>query len=255
MYRTIVLLCILPAIAGCSKGYAPDPPVCPELPAPTVTIAEFQTLYLDRAVVIRDPIVLTGIVTTSDRAGNFYHTLCIEQERAAVEIRTGTENSHTRYPVGCRVYLRVQGLCMERERGVLQIGPPETEAGDEAVGYFRAQALLDLHLFRGEMEEPIPVGTLRTPGELDPSLCGTLVLVPGLRYEPEEEEEPLWTGYRRFVDDEGFVLYTYVSPYARFAQQTIPSGKIALRGILQRTESGARAGYTIKMRDETDCLD
>lgn len=249
------LLCLLLSAPGCSKGYDPEPPRRPEAPTPTVTIAEFQKLYLDRAAVIRDPIVLTGIVTTSDRAGNFYRTLCIEQNRSAIELRTGTENSHTRYPVGCRVFLRVQGLCMERQRGVLQIGPPAAASAAEAVDYFEAQPLLDCYLFGGEREEPLFRGTLRTPEELDPSLCGTLVLLSGLRYEPTTEEDPCWEGYRRFVDDEGFVIHTYVSAYARFARQPIPAGKVALRGILQQVDTGPYAGFILKMRDETDCLD
>ena len=110
------LIGLLLSAAGCSKGYDPEPPQRPPVPVPTVTIAEFQKLCLDGATVIREPIVLTGIVTTSDRSGNFYRTLGIEQNRSAVEIRTGTDNSHTRYPVGSRVCLRVQGLCVERQR-------------------------------------------------------------------------------------------------------------------------------------------
>lgn len=249
------LLCLLLSAPGCSKGYDPEPPRRPEAPTPTVTIAEFQKLYPDRATVIREPVVLTGIVTTSDRAGNFYRTLCIEQNRSAIELRTGTENSHTRYPVGCRVFLRVQGLCMERQRGVLQIGPPTAASAAEAVGYFGAQALLDNYLFGGEREEPLFRGTLRTPEELDTSLCGTLVLLSGFHYEPTEEEASCWEGYRRFVDGEGFVIHTYVSAYARFARQPIPAGKVALRGILQQVDTGPYAGFILKMRDETDCLD
>lgn len=249
------LIGLLLSAAGCSKGYDPEPPQRPPVPVPTVTIAEFQKLCLDGATVIREPIVLTGIVTTSDRSGNFYRTLGIEQNRSAVEIRTGTENSHTRYPVGSRVCLRVQGLCVERQRGVLQIGPTASPSSAEAVGYFRAQSLLDCHLFCGEREEPLPTGTPRTPDELDTALCGTLVLLSGFRYEPEDEEEPCWEGYRRFVDDEGFAIHTYVSSYARFARQPIPAGRVALRGMLQRIDTGPHAGYIIKLRDETDCLD
>lgn len=249
-----IRLVLLLSIAGCSKGYAPEPPDEVPIPAPTVTIAEFQRLYLDRAVVIREPVVLTGIVTTSDRAGNFYRTLCIEQNRAAIEIRTGTENSYTRYPVGCRVYLRAEGLCMERRHGVLQIGPPASSSAAEAVDYFQAQSLLDRYLIRGELEEPHLTGTLRTPDELNTSLCGTLILITGLRHEPTDEEEGCWEGYHRFVDNEGNVLRSYVSPYARFARQPIPAGEVVLRGILQEEEK-KEAGFILKLRDETDCLD
>ncbi len=252
----LILCGIAFATAGCSKGYDPEPPADPAIPVPNITIARLHDLCRDRAVVVQEPLVLTGLVTTSDRAGNFYRTLCIEEEGAAVEIRLGTEESHNRYPIGYRLYLRLQGLCLERNRGILQVGPPAPASAGSAAAYFQSQALLDEYLFRGEAEEPLQ-GRILEISELTPELCGTLVLIPGLRYRPAEEteEEPRWEGYRRFEDETGATLHTYVSPYARFAERELPEGATALRGILQRTESGEYEGYILKLRDEKDCLD
>lgn len=268
-----ILLCgLLCAAAGCSKGYDPEPPAAFDVPEPNITIARLHDLCPDEAVVVREPLAITGLVTTSDREGNFYRTLCIEQEGAAVELLTGTEESCNRYPVGCRLVLRLQGLCMERSRGVLQIGVPAASSAWRAADYFYSQALLDEYLFRKE-PEAAPSGRILAAGELTQELCGTLVLIPGLRYRPlpeeetdaeaaeaaetgaEDAEEPCWEGYRRFEDDEGFALHTYVSSYARFAGRRVPTGRTALRGILQYVDSGEYAGYVLKLRDENDCLD
>jgi len=256
----LILCGIAFAMTGCSKGYDPEPPAEPAIPIPNITIARLHDLCRGEAVVVREPLVVTGRVTTSDRAGNFYRTLCIEEEGAAVEIRLGTEESHNRYPIGYRLYLRLQGLCLERNRGILQAGPPAPASAGSAAAYFRSQALLDEYLFRGNAEEPLQ-GRVLEIGALSPELCGTLVLIPGLRYRPEEEteeeteENPRWEGYRRFEDETGAALHTYVSPYARFAEKRLSEGATALRGILQRIESGEYEGYILKLRDEKDCLD
>lgn len=261
----LILCCIALALTGCSKGYDPEPPAALAAPSPNISIAGLHDLFSGQAIVIQEPLVISGQVTTSDYGGNFHRTLCIEDRRAAVEILLGTDKSHNRYPVGCRLILRLEGLCIERSRGVLQVGLPAPASSGSAATYFQSQALLDEYLFRGPAEEPLQ-GHVLGIGELKPELCGTLVLIPGLSYRQADEgaeeganegmeDDRCWRGYRRFEDETGAALHTYVSPYARFAEKKLPEGTAALRGILQRIESGEHEGYILKLRDENDCLD
>ncbi len=77
------------------------------------------------------------------------------------------------------------------------------------------------------------------------------LLFAALRYEPEELDEASWAGYRRFVDQSGRAIHTYVSEYADFARREPPAGRCILRGILQYDD--ARGRYLLKLRDERDC--
>lgn len=97
------------------------------------------------------------------------------------------------------------------------------------------------------MKEPEPA--LRTIGGLEPRMCGTLVRIEGLRYEPEELTPSQWAGYKRFTDAEGREIRTYVRTYADFAEGEVPVGAVALTGILQL--DGQK--YILKLRDENDC--
>ena len=47
--------------------------------AVTTTIARFNEALVEETPVITGDIVLSGVVTTSDEAGNFYRTFCIEE--------------------------------------------------------------------------------------------------------------------------------------------------------------------------------
>ena len=73
-----------------------------------------------------------------------------------------------------------------------------------------------------------------------------------LIYRPEDLSGSTWSGYKRFADDEGAEIYTYVRTYARFADEEVPAGQVSLTGILQRDETGG-GRYILKLRDETDC--
>ena len=55
--------------------------------------------------------------------------------------------------------------------------------------------------------------------------------------------------YKRFTDDTGAAVYTYVRSYARFADDEVPSAG-TLTGILQYAGEGR---YILKLRDENDC--
>lgn len=273
MDRIIHILLLL-LLCGCSKGYAPDPPQVVACPTPNLTIAALHDLYLDTAVEVHQPLVVTGLVTTSDRAGNFYHTLIIEQEGHALEIMAGMDGLHNLYPIGCRLYLKLDGLTLERNRGVLQAGPKAPDYDYTSVGYFYSRVHLDEHLFRGAMEEPYPAVPVLHIDELTPADCGRLVMISNLKYAPLQEDtedasengeesmrspesettEEGWSGYRRFEDEAGNALHTYTSSYALYATHPLPEGRVALRGIVQQIERGEHAGYILKLRDERDIL-
>lgn len=244
------------AVAGCYDSGFGQPEREENDMAVTETIAGLQERFVGKPFTVTGDIVVAGTVTTSDEAGNFYRTLCIEQGQAALEIMAGIDRLHNDYPPGCRVTLRLKGLTVARSRGVLQVGTaPEPGSGYDT-DYIGSRAALDRHLIRnGEaLQEPVP--TQRSIPGLEPAMCGTLVRIGPLSYCPEEDaEEPEtgWSGYRRFADREGHTIYTYVRSYATFTDEEIPAAEVALIGILQYDDTG-EGRFLLKLRDESDCI-
>ena len=68
---------------------------------------------------------------------------------------------------------------------------------------------------------------------------------------PEDLTPGTWAGYKRFTDDTGAAVYTYVRSYARFADDEVPVGRCTLTGILQYDATG-EGRYILKLRDEND---
>lgn len=240
------------AMAGCSKGYDPEPPVSLLPPRPTLTLERLHALYRSEEVTINEEMVVRGRVTTSDRAGNFYRTLCIEEEGYALELLVGSDQLHSRYPLGSELVVNLRGLTLAQSRGVLQAGRRAADYQYGALEYLDAQALIDKHLFRTESPIEKPRARQLAISELKPELCGTLVCLTGLSWESQPDELPTLEGYHRFRDSSNDSLHLYVSSYARFANLPMPKGEVALRGILQHLSSGDHAGYLIKPRDEED---
>ena len=253
MIKAVVAFMVLMVTTGCTRSYDPEPPAVRILPSPTLSLATLHALYGSGSSTLEQELVVAGTVTTSDRAGNFYRTLCIEEGGYGLEILVGGEALHSRYPMGCRLHLRLRGLALARSRGVLQAGVESPAYSSRELEYLTAQPLVDEHLFRGELKE-LPEGKRSAIAELTPERCGTLVVVEGLRHQPLAEEEPTLEGYHRFVNSSGEALHLYVSPYARFASEPLPTGEVTLRGILQYLSTGDQAGPVIKPNDESDII-
>lgn len=242
--------------AGCYDSGFGEPEPGGEEGTVSESLAGVRQLYAGKPFVVEGEIVVAGTVTSSDRAGNFYRTLCIEEEQSAIEIMAGIDGLHNDYPPGCRVTLRLKGLTLAESRGVLQAGnAPEPGSGFET-DYIGSRAALDRVLSRNsEALQPVTPAVCTIPA-LTIERCGTLVRIDHLRAVPdaaEEEDLLLWNGYRTFVDPAGNRICSYVRSYASFAGKEIPPGNVSLVGILQYDDSG-EGRFLLKLRDENDCI-
>ena len=250
--RRLPLLCAFLLLTGCydsrfgerSGGEEPEPA--------TATIAQLRQLYAGTTFVIATDVVVSGRVNTSDAEENFYRTFCVEEDGAGLEVMAGIDHLHNDFPPGSRVTLRLKGLALGESRGILQAGRTPAAGSGFVTDYIGSKPALDAALTRnGEQLHPL-VPTLLTIRELTPERCGTLVRLEALRYTPEDLTPGTWAGYKRFTDDDGAEIRTYVRNYARFAGDEVPVGRCTLTGILQYDDAGD-GRYILKLRDENDC--
>ncbi len=261
-------------LTACHDGpFDPPPPADNPLPA-TTTIADVRRLTDGTSVTVTNDIAVCGIVTTSDRRYNFYRSLCIESDGAALEFLAGIDRLHVDYPVGCRVTVLLRGLTLDTYRGVLQVGAKPDAGSYYPTTYLSSPAAVAAHLVRwDENLQPVAPTRLRI-GDLTFAQCGTLVRIDGLHFVPDAEAEPAepaksveiaepvepaesaatWAGTHRFCDASGAEIYSYVRSNADFADIEIPSGEGSLVGILQYEGSGDSGRFLLKLRDENDFI-
>lgn len=151
------------------------------VPVTTMDIAALRTFYQDDPVWVvgQRSVVVSGYVTTSDQAGNFYRSFFIEDETGAVEIRAGLYDLYATYRLGQQVTVVADSLTLGMTNGVLQLG-----LGSAAyeTDYMNHRVVVDKHLFRGErFEEVIPRPV--KAGQLNEEWLGTLVRFDGVHLD------------------------------------------------------------------------
>ena len=175
----LLVITILLLLQACDKGYDSPTSHGEELIV-TATLPDLRTYYAGRPTRIEKEVIVCGRVTSSDRAGNFYRSLTIESHDAAAELMVGLDHLHNDYPIGTKLYVRLQGLTVGEQRGVLQIGHEADPASGFAVDYLPSKAAVDQHIVRSSdpIAEPIPLDC--TIAQLRPEMAGRLVRIEQL---------------------------------------------------------------------------
>lgn len=252
-FAAVVALSAGVALPACYDNRFAEPPQSPACENVNETIADLRRSYAGSPFVVSAPIVVSGVVTSCDNAGNFYRTFCVEEGHAALEVVAGIDQLHNDFPIGCRVVLRLNGLTVGENYGVLQVGRAPAPGSAYEVDFLGSRAALAKAVTRcGESLQQVEPARTTIP-ELSPQRAGTLVRIDHVRYTPEDLTPVTWAGYKRFTDAGGNPIYAYVRTYADFADKEVPTGWLSLVGILQYDDAGD-GRYLIKLRDEGDCL-
>lgn len=219
--------------------------------AANMSIGDLRNLVGDRVVDIEEDIIIGGYVTSSDREGNFYRTLTIEDSSGGVEIMAGLYDLHNIYPIGYYLSVKLSGCSAGKYNGVLQIGTRAASYSNYPTDYFSSRALLELYLTRFDLRREVAPQVLSI-GELREELCGKLVSIGGLTLSTSQGDGA-WEGYSIFTDSANTRIAVYTSAYADYASKKIPSSKVAITGILQQAKVDGEKMFVIKMRYESDC--
>lgn len=141
--------------------------------------------------------VIAGKVISTDQPGNFYKSFYIQDETAGIEIKIGRNSLYSDYHEGQTIYIDCNELWLGMYgykdgnyggQGMVQIGAEDT-SGKYETSYLESPLMIDLHVFQGEMGEPVEptvVTESQLPNKADNqstnSNVGKLVTLKGLTY-------------------------------------------------------------------------
>lgn len=170
----------------------PEPEAAePVMASVNTTIAGLKQLYVNHggALEISEHLIIGGQVISSDRAGNIYRELYIQDATGAICVKMGKSSLYSDYHLGQWVYIDCMGLTIGTYQGMPQLGI-EDETGAYDTAYIDAQYLIDTHVFKGRMDE-MPAPRVLSANELTKALSdggfksnawGSLVTLKGLTY-------------------------------------------------------------------------
>ena len=120
MRRNILISLALILLASCQEfqpvltGKYDDPaPYDKVVLEPTHTIAQLADMYVTgKPWTIDEEIIIKGVVSTTDKPGNFYKSFYIQDETGGMEIKIGKNGLYNDYKPGQTVYIKCNGLTL-----------------------------------------------------------------------------------------------------------------------------------------------
>ncbi len=236
--KTIGLFLLVTTFLGCVKDQDFSTPtvdcVEPEITV-TNTIQQVKDMYtFGGATVIDTDVIIEGYVVSSDKSGNIYKTLSIqdkpENPTSAIKISIDETNMYTKYDVGRKIYVKLKGLAVGYSFGSVQIG--QAVAGELArISAFEVKN----HLFRScEVAEIIPKKVAIS--ELNERMLEMLIEIENVQFKTTdldlsfanvEDTETVNRVLENFNSNCNLVDEVIVrnSGFSKFKNQLLPEGK------------------------------
>ena len=199
-----------------------------------MTIAELNALHEVGSSDSYDPIpegtVISGVIVSSDQAGNCYKYLTIQDETGGIQIKVDNSSLYPKYQIGQRIFVECKDLVIGDYRKNKQLG---FWSNGSMVGLATSQE--PLYLYRDGLvgDEPTPT-VLNSKSDATEEMLNTLVILkdchfadPGERYSEADASTS-----RDIVMSDNSVIVLRTSNYADFAAQRLPNGTGDIVGIL-----------------------
>ena len=140
-----------------------------------ISFKELEGLYQDEVIQIQEELFIEGYVISSDKAGNFFNVLHIQDfpsnPSQGIEVEIDLRESHLFYEIGSKVRIGLKGLFLGKSNGLLKLGGTFNAFGNVSVGRLPTLKIPE-HVFKlcnVEILEPSPV-TIEELSQLSPGI-------------------------------------------------------------------------------------
>ncbi len=186
-----------------------------------------------------EPVYLTGYVVSKDDTGNFYKEIFIQDDpvdpQHALKVAVDMRSLFTKYDVGRKLYVQLNGLGLNKVHGEYVIG----ELDGEDVINIRENKAKELIKRSCQVEAIVPKTV--TVGEINEDMLGMYVQLNNMQFDRSEigktfvDAADSYDSHRKMVsceDEEELQLET--STFASFKDNLLPEGQGSVKGILSR---------------------
>lgn len=183
---------------------------------------------------------IEGYVVSSDHAGNFYKELLVqdhwENPEFALRLRLDAQALYSRYPIGQKIYVRLNNLGAGKENGLLSLGSYQADGIAQL-----AEFLISKHVIRDTLQKAI-VPVALTLHEISPIQYGKWVQLKDIQFSKSElhktyagEAFDEYDGQRILENCSNYQsIPLYTSTFSDFKSQLLPTVSGFINGILVR---------------------
>lgn len=240
---------------------------------PNMTIAELKEQYWNNAdnyieTIAKDDEshpVISGRVISSDRSGNIYKSLVIQDATGALALSINANSLYVDYRIGQEVRIDLKNMYIGKYSTLQQLGFPDYSAGYGWQATFMPYEFFKEHAqLNGLPDESavvtheISLGDLGNSAESLRRYQSQLVRINNVYFE-EGGKASFCTAHkentnRTLKDDNGNSIIVRTSGYANFWSTMIPEGHGDVVGILSTYKSGSSTVWQLLLRSTDDLM-
>lgn len=263
MKLNLISLSIFVLFISCEKDYEVPKSVTQNstIEASTSMNSVISSLdsYEENIVTFSHDLIIEGYVVSSDKAGNFYNELIIqdkpENPTAGIALQIDESSLFERFPFGSKIFIQLNGLSIGYQNGVINLGRIN-ESEIETLTEF----LIDQHVFRSnETFNILPLNINLTALNsshlnlylgIDQMQFSKAFLVPIPKTLAAESTDS-FDGLRPMFNCESELeLMLSTSVFSSFKTMTLPSSSGNIKGVLTRDYDNLH--YVLKMNSASD---
>lgn len=234
----LMLFGLFACCAACSEKFDQPPLYTGTNLQATMSIARLRQSHIPgNAEKMTDDQVITGLVTANDATDNFYKTIVVQDSTAAISIRMDGFGLAADYPLGLRIFIRLNGLWMGEYGGMLQLGGSADFTDPAYPELLPIPAPLFPKYIVAESIQPLPPPLKIKYNELDQQVHSRLVELDSAELAASDTGRPYADAVNKVTVSHkvrfcgGGSLYLRTSGYASFATAKTPGGNGRIRGI------------------------
>lgn len=199
-----------------------------------------------------NPTYIHGFVVSSDATGNFYKKIILqdtsENPTAGIEILLNKPSLHTRYDIGRKLYIKLDGLSVSYDDGASIIDPTNLTHGKYVLGFLDGSRVQNIpstviknHLIRSAVVEKIKP-TIVDLSTITEQHLNTFIRLENAQFEKTQiqksfsgEPNDEFDGFRYLFDCETKnTIRLQTSTFASFKSTIIPAKKGSIDAILTK---------------------
>ena len=139
-------------VVSCNKKFDAPPAYIPPDITATTSIEALKAMHvLGQVDSITADMIIAGVVIANDSSGNFYKQIVLQDSTGGIAVHIDDYNLYASFPIGRKVYIKMKGLYMAEDAGLIYVGGTPDNGG--AVSGI-ASRLKDQYLVKGETNMP-----------------------------------------------------------------------------------------------------
>lgn len=250
---------ILMSLLCCVDGREFDMPKnnCTTDISANITFAELDSLVQDDVIQIQEDLMLEGYVISSDRAGNFFGVLYLQDALSnptkGLQLEVDLRESHLQFPEGSKILVKLKDLYLGKKGSNIRIGSVFSSFGNLSIGRLPSGKVFDHLLVSCDAAGP-PEPLIATIPEMDSLPSNILVQLENIEFVEEILGETYAVAQeetqRTLVDCEENEIALVNSGYADFQTEALPEANGTLTAIL--TKDGKTPQLVIRTLEDVN---